>query len=541
MLNLQEFPHEILISIAEQLVRRIGIYKAVSLRSVNRAFNSAILHAICHSEVLSIDDCATPYLARRMAPTLKGRILLTRLRSKDVRNSTLLHVLATVNRALDNATKPESQEQRIKQHQMIAEAVALKHRDQTSQTQNQFRHIDAKVQAQNVFSGAIVLGNLQLVKELLQLRSPELVDENVENPYFGRPLQIAATWGHLQIVEYLLACGANPRVCDDDQDWESDREIYVGDPYIYRHSEGSPLRAAVLGGHEAIANLLLEPKHRISITSMEYVRAVVAGARNGHLHTLEKLIEPMKKSLSDMPRLQREILWEAACHDQIAIVKMVLDSGVDIDIAPLPDCFGHGCALSIAASAGKAHMVQFLLDNGADANFSHLSQRKFDPIEIASHRGHEEVVDKLLERGADSVRAFIHATDRGQARLVNRLHTRDPSLHTKIWDWDYTAGFHALRQAIATKNPDVIKLLVGIGVPLNEGYEYLDLPIITAKMYAAEWIVDLLLSLGAKDEELNEENLFRRDEGYSEEDLSKQMVRGGVRITKRTWEWVSKY
>ena len=44
-------------------------------------------------------------------------------------------------------------------------------------------------------------------------------------------------------------------------------------------------------------------------------------------------------------------------------------------------------------------MVQFLLDNGANAKFSRESQYFFDLIEISACRSHEEVVDILHERG----------------------------------------------------------------------------------------------------------------------------------------------
>ena len=68
-----------------------------------------------------------------------------------------------------------------------------------------------------------MLGSLSLVKELLQNRSLGPVDENAENLYFGRPLQAAATWGHLLITEYLLESGADPSIYEDDRDWKPDQ------------------------------------------------------------------------------------------------------------------------------------------------------------------------------------------------------------------------------------------------------------------------------------------------------------------------------
>jgi hypothetical protein len=64
MLNLQDLPNEVLLLIIEELVRTIGIYNAVLLRSVSHTFDAALLHAICNSQVNSqvveIEDEATP-------------------------------------------------------------------------------------------------------------------------------------------------------------------------------------------------------------------------------------------------------------------------------------------------------------------------------------------------------------------------------------------------------------------------------------------------------------------------------------------------
>lgn len=63
---------------------------------------------------------------------------------------------------------------------------------------------------QNVLSGAIIIGNLQLVEYLLNVETTR-ADINGETPFFGKPLHIAAAWGHADIVEYLLDKGADIR------------------------------------------------------------------------------------------------------------------------------------------------------------------------------------------------------------------------------------------------------------------------------------------------------------------------------------------
>ena len=112
--------------------------------------------------------------------------------------------------------------------------------------------------------------------------------------------------------------------------------------------------------------------------------------------------------------------------------------------------------------------------------------------------------------------------------------TRESRFHRGM-----TLGMELLQRAVVAKNPTMISILVDAGVPLNDGYpipeEY---PIAMAKTFAAKWIVDHLFSLGAKDREFKKEH---REEPYFEESYDFQRTRGGVRLTRRTWEWVGKY
>ena len=181
-------------------------------------------------------------------------------------------------------------------------------------------------------------------------------------------------------------------------------------------------------------------------------------------------------------------------------------------------------------------MVRLLLDRGADVNLE-VPLHGY-PIDAAARCGHDEVVTLLLERGASPEQAFLRAADSGQWRLVKRF-LEDPQFHTRAGFSGDTIGMEALKRAIIAKNPTVISILVEAGVPLNHKRQNPDdLPIIVAKMDAAEWIVALLLSLGAQDREFDIEY---RGSHYSESHYSEQQQRGGVRITQRTWEWVGRY
>ena len=481
-----------------------------------------------------------------MPRLLVGRILLVNSSSPKAKQNKVYATLARVNHAIDCLTMPD-EKRRVEQHQMISEAMSFRSLTSYTRMNTIDQQVDPKTEAQNVLSGAIIIGDLPLVTSLLSSASPlDLATAaNTESPYFSRPLQLATACGHVDIVRYLLECGADPHAStdpnlnrrEDDNKWDPSGRLALGDRYDCRSTRGSALRVAVLGGHEDIVRLLLYPEYRLSPTKAEYFRAIVAGARGGHINLIRLLIETAgQENVSKFEDLEQEILWEAARHNQYEVVQMSQDNGINVNVAPYPSCRGYGNALCIAASRGHTNIVRLLLERGADVNLE-INNHGY-AIEDAAVGGHEEVVEMLLDRGANLDRALVSAAGSGQVRLVRHLLGKDVNLLTHKWlHGSETVGMEALRHAILCKNPTVISLLVDAGAPLNDGYAAPDLlPIVMAKMFAAEWIVKFLLSIGAADQEVDE------DMCEDSESPNGSFLKGlRVRVTKRTWEWIGKY
>ncbi|CAJ2508471.1 Uu.00g134970.m01.CDS01 [Anthostomella pinea] len=537
-MDLQTLPSDVFTLIVDHLVAIIGIYKAVRLRLVNQSFNAAVWSAICNGHVVDIDDPATPHLSLQMPLELKARILLSRSRSAT--KNKVVHVIQTVNRQFGLVTEP-GEDHQCAPSLLIAEAAAHKYPGKPRQIRGDIKDIDAKMEAQNRLSGLIVLGDLARAMALLQDTSPALADVNAESPYFGRPLQIAAAWGHRDIVHYLLDHGVDPHVGGyaEDNIWDPQANVGVQLAFQKRSSAGSALSAAARGGHEDIARLLLARGEGLSPRGKEFARAVLAATIGGHTHLINLLLQSAATSLSDCPKLREEMLWTAAMSSQSEVVQLLLDDGAEVNAAPYPDSRGHGCTLSIASRKGNIAMVRLLLSCGADVNLKH-ERGSHDPIKVAAFNGHQEVVQLLLEQGASMVSALRQAADGGQAPLVRWLLQKDPELVHEPYSDELSVGQEALRCAILIKNPAVISLLVRAGTPLDRGYASRgDSPVVWAKTNSAEWIVDILLSLGAEDREVDEKE--RNRHRWDEREPQFQMLRGGVRIVRRTWQWAGKY
>ncbi|CAG8982056.1 hypothetical protein HYALB_00008783 [Hymenoscyphus albidus] len=529
MIDLQAFPKDIFTLIIEQLVIGVGIHTAVRLRTVNKSFDTAIIEAICVSQVVDIYDPATPDLVYFIGSTLRGKIFLTKLLSAKATSKPHFSVIAQVCQTLDDLIG-ETDEVLVKcRHNNISEAVGSLY-----SVYSRDKPVDAELEVQNLLSGAILCQSLPLVKLFVE----SFADVNGATPYFGRPLNLAASTGNLEIFLYLLDCGASTvsfsstnqyeDIHGEESDWKSPDEAALWHiASTYRDPPASTLRAAVLGGHEKIIDLLLLPQHLVCASRFEYFRAILVAVRSGRLDLIKKLFHITGKELSEFPGFGKEMIWEAVRCDRKDVVQFLLDNGVDINVFPDPDIRTYRGTLQIAASRGNISMVSFLIERGADINFNGPNKAGGLPIEVAAQYGQEEVVGLLLEHGADPSKALRSAAKGSQQRVVKLLLEKFTDLP---FQEDGDVGREALWNAIAARNLTAIALLVDAGISLNDGYEYSTLlPINIAKQGPGPWVVNYLISLGAQE-----------TDAVAYTDECPVNIRG-ILVSERTWEWVSKY
>lgn len=525
-MGLQSLSEDILNIVVEHLVIDIGIQRAVLLRNVNKAMNAAILQAICVSQVIDIEDPATPNVSGRIAKSLRKKIIAVKSRFADVEGTGYVSVVAKVNQTLDSIFGASDKTLVRSRHQSVAGAIILS--DEES--------IDTQVEAQNLLSGAVIVGNLTLIKSLLDhgTFSSTAADINGHTPYFHSPLALAAAEGHLAVVCYLLECGARldsvsrfwyeHRKPLDREQWNSqDEEIRC---LSLNQHPPSALRVAVLGGHREVVHVLLRPQYRLPITSLEYLRAILAGARAGRPDFIELLFNVIGKDLSDFPYLGKEMIWTAIRYDQKEVVQMLMANGVDVNAFPDRDTREYYGTLHIAASLGNFSMVRFLIERGADVHSNGSGRDGNLPIEAAARCGQDEVVTLLIEQGADPVKAFQSAAGGGQTRTLRYLLNKYPDLPYRQGG---DIGRAALYRALMARNLTSMSILAEAGVPLNYGYEFLGgLPLDIAKMGSGQWVVNHLISIGAHETDREVDLRVR-----------KSTIRG-IHVSERTWEWVSK-
>lgn len=163
-------------------------------------------------------------------------------------------------------------------------------------------------------------GKLRLLQKLLENKDGhEVIKLMGEKTNGATPLLMAARYGHLELVEYLLECCSAPVEVGGSVSF--DGETIEGAP---------PLWAASAAGHLKVVQSLLGHGASVNSTTLTNSTPLRAACFDGHLD----------------------------------IVKYLVEHSADLEVA---NRHGHTC-LMISCYKGHKDIAQYLLEKGADVN-----------------------------------------------------------------------------------------------------------------------------------------------------------------------------
>ncbi|MHC4510458.1 MAG: ankyrin repeat domain-containing protein [Planctomycetota bacterium] len=221
-------------------------------------------------------------------------------------------------------------------------------------------------------------GDLAKVKAFIE----EGIDVNTK-VHGCTPLHCAARYGHKEVVELLIAKGADINAKD---------------------SRGrTPLYLAMYQDRKETVKLLASKSGDVSLHTAAYI---------GDLQTVEKLIDAGANV--DANEKGVTALLCAAKAGQTAVAKLLIANGADVNA-------GEWTPLQEAASHSKA-MVELLLAKGADVNTG-----KWTPLHSAVS-GPYEIVELLISKGANvnardgfGQTPLFYAQHQGRTKIVELL------------------------------------------------------------------------------------------------------------------------
>jgi ankyrin repeat protein len=185
---------------------------------------------------------------------------------------------------------------------------------------------------------------------------------------------------------------------------------------------------------------------------------------------------------------------EVVSERHVELATLLLDSGAEVDALGWGPNNGLCTPLTLAAWGGHSSLVRLFLDGGAAPNGPAVQiARRHRPIDTAAEHGHGEVVQKLIEAGADY--SLAHVLKVGLVPQVQRLLANDPDAAGRSLD----EGSLPLHLAVVPPKADeLIPLILEHGADPNACDERGRTALHAALEFDRTDVVHLLIEQGAE-------------------------------------------
>jgi ankyrin repeat protein len=270
------------------------------------------------------------------------------------------------------------------------------------------------------------------------------------------PLYYASLLGILEVVERLLAAGANVNAAN-----------YGG---------WTALQAASGAGHLKVVERLLAAGADVNAAAAAGYRgrmALQAASEGGHLAIVERLLAA-GADVNVADYYGWTALQTASGAGNLKVVERLLAAGADVNAAADDDDSGW-MALQAASRGGHLEIVDRLLAAGADVNAAAGGYRGWTALQEASEGGHLEIVERLLAAGADanaaddSWTALQTASRGGHLEVVKRLLAAGADVNAAAAD---RGGQTALQAASEGGHLEVAERLLAAGAAVNAAADH---------------------------------------------------------------------
>ena len=235
-----------------------------------------------------------------------------------------------------------------------------------------------------------------------------------------------------------------------------------------------PINIAAMYGHLNIVKLLISYKSNLEIKEETGYTALMRACQKGHRDIAELLLQ----NRSDVNAISNDgetPLMFASAYGHTEIVDLLLNNNADANAKNNSGV----TALMFACEDGHTEIVDLLLNNNADANAK--TNSGMTALICASGYGHTEIVDLLLKNNADTNAkdcegnfALIFASQGGYTEIVDLLIRDKTDVNSKN-NTDTTSLMLASQNGHAQIVDLLLKNNADVNITTNKGFTALDM------------------------------------------------------------------
>ena len=223
----------------------------------------------------------------------------------------------------------------------------------------------------------------------------------------------------------------------------------------------APVHIACKQGHLEILKILHKNQAKLDSRFNKKLSSLHIASKNGHLEIVKFLCN-VTSLINDHPKYGTTPLHLAVKHGHFEVVEHLVAKGANVNAF---SNINKSTPLHVAAELNHEKIVQHLIENGANRNL--FNKNCYDPLKLAIHEGHDNIIEILLNYGA-------HVSVDDHIYLAIEIHSMGhkgkglASMKRLIEHVEINRNSERiLHYAVQKRNEDIVNLLVDHGADIN--------------------------------------------------------------------------
>jgi len=335
---------------------------------------------------------------------------------------------------------------------------------------------------------AVAVGRSKSEMEELILDEPELAAELQERHVVtgDTPLIVATRFGHLQIVQYLLACGADKEAvnaegetplivaCRLNRDSIVQHLIKLSVNLEVKNNESvTALAWACAEGHENVVRTLCSASAVVDAHGYQNETPLFSAARRNRVSIIRALTEDFKANVIHQSENGKTALY-VGCEEGMSEAVVALLEAPGGTKALEMEKSGGWTPVHIAAYMGRADITQHIFSNMA-VNLNRVTDTGSTPLYLAAQQGKVDIVKQLCDvdrhkldinhrQRKDGPTPLIIAAKHGHLDVCDLLVKANADINAETG-----IGVNAVHTAAFHRHNPVLRLLIDAGAhPLSQ-------------------------------------------------------------------------